>query len=340
MNALENIQIGLDLATSATIVAAGFSWYLSQRREHRLQEQQRRADELERKELGITEATRSAAVDNINRAISDMGLRFSEIVQTSTAIENVIDRASGQDGGKQLEEAIRSGRVDPRAIREKLAEVAELLVTYYERGSSVRYIVLPSLHAIGTEGEAVTLLNKSCDDILTVSNRVRSGWTALLSEIFMLIEQISTYPKAEDWSAEVYDGIRDKLKGVAFSILYDPNYSSWTSSFVPDNGKAHFMRIIEAPSGHSFSEEEMQVLGATLFNLLAFCRDDPERLLSQILGRVSHDLMVCRTECKEFLVCLCSISSKLQQKNSHLAVSTIYSELASDKYFDVQGLVR
>ncbi|MFM7854235.1 MAG: hypothetical protein ACKO96_20505, partial [Flammeovirgaceae bacterium] len=78
----ENIQFGLDLATSATIVGAAITWYRNDRKNR----------EIERT-LGLADATRATVVDVVNRQINEMSGRFSKIVELCISIERPVERA-------------------------------------------------------------------------------------------------------------------------------------------------------------------------------------------------------------------------------------------------------
>ncbi|MEG5628219.1 hypothetical protein UXO06_21795, partial [Enterobacter hormaechei] len=60
---LSKIQIGIDLATSITILAAALTWWMNKVKERK---------------VGVIDSARSTIIENINNATNEMALSFND----------------------------------------------------------------------------------------------------------------------------------------------------------------------------------------------------------------------------------------------------------------------
>ena len=66
----------------------------------------------------------------------------------------------------------------------------------------------------------------------------------------------------------------------------------------------------------------------------------PESLISQFLQRLAFRMQENRVQCKEFLVTLSAISSKMQQRSIDFSIKKAYDVLSSENYFNTKEEIR
>lgn len=316
------IQIGIDLATSVTIFAAALTWWMNKVRERR---------------VGVIDSARSTIIENINNAINEMALSFNDFATFTTSIERKINTKL-RFGEDKLIDEIASGRIDVVEIHTLFSKSVDTMGVFYERGATLRYTIFPSLYSIGGEDEAVSILKKEINDVLVAYNKSQSGYIAYIKEITSICEKIKKI-KASDPSADLVSIIQDEYIGSIFSIVDDPDYGIFLQDFLDDGDDDLFLLSLHKKSEEMTDKEKELRLNVAKF-LIYMIANKPESLISQFLQRLAFRMQENRVQCKEFLVTLSAISSKMQQRSSDFSIKKAYDVLSSEKYFNTKEEIR
>ena len=329
MYMFQDIQGWLNLGASATVIMAGATWMALQR--GRASVAGSRRDD--KSAAGLADGTRSASVHVLNGLINEMTRSFTEIVNTTIAVETQIDHPAGANQSldsnvERLAQAIEKRGVSIEHLQRDLEKAVVVYRAYHERAQSLRYLIVPSLHAMGNEEETIQLLNETIDEIKIAAKRIRRGGAFLLKEMSDLIKVMEVEPEPKDWTQDSYGLLRDTYDPKVFSILLDPEYLGWTSSFAPAAERDDFIALLKSPRPHSLNDTQQQLINHAVLNLYTAARMRPDMLQAQILLTISRDLLEVRRDCKAFLICLCAISSKLQQQDNGASAKQIFNELS------------
>lgn len=338
MEVFRNIQFGVDIATSLTIIGALLSWLLNQRKV-RKDEALRREQERQR---GINDAARAVVAQSINSVISNLAGSFNQIVTDGTYIENRIDRAYAVGGRDALIRYLDSGLISLDDIQERLVTFRERISNFYESAASSRYLLIPSLYSLPEGGDAIQSLKRDFQDIMAAHNRIAGGYVALLSELRPLAIQVLELKKNGGNPEENGAAFYEQNESAVDSIVFDEDYFAFIETCVPSGREEDFRRLIESGVTR-FSELDdstKALVGSVLSNFIGTLLKSPNQLIATVLLLVSKELQLTRCECKEALVNLAAISARVHSKENTLPIAELAQELRSDKYFNVGSEIR
>lgn len=318
---MEKIQIGLDLATSITILIAVCSfWY----------------NRIKEREIGVADSARSTIIENINSSITKMAKSFNAFVRLTTSIEKKIDFHLSKSS-EHLEEAIKSKKVDPEEILKLFSDSSNLMGDFYEDGEMLKYTIYPSLYSIGNEDEAVEIIKKEIRDVMLSYNESNSSHASYLSSVLALHSAIKQH------QAEHGEGITNELlvecMGKLTRIVDDKDHYLFLQAFI-DNGDDEKFKESITKATDEMTEEEKRIRVELLDTFFRFMVNKPEKIIGHALEVISFKLQENRTQCKEFLITLSAVSSKMQQRSSNFSIKKAYSDLSSEQYFDTSKTIR
>lgn len=317
-----SVQVGLDLATSVTILAAALTWWLNKRKERK---------------IGVLDSARSTIIENINTATNEMASSFNQFANFTSSIERKIDSRANR-GQEHFIEAIISGKINTKEITELFAKSIESMRSFYEKGSMLRYTIFPSLYSIGNEEEAVAIIKKEINDVMISSNESQICYLSYITEILSLLDIIQEI-KESDESISVTSVIVAEHMDRILSIVDDKNYGVFLADFLSDSDEAIFLASLEKTSAE-MSEQDKNIRLDVLKKVTTFISKSPEEIIARFLKRVSCKMQENRIQCKEFLVTLSAVSSKMQQRSGDFSIKEAYDVLSSEHYLDTKGTIR
>jgi|GEM_PF-2353839 hypothetical protein len=335
LSILRNIQFGVDIATSITILGALVSWLYNQRR-NRIHEERRR--ELER-QRGINDAARAVVTASVQGLIEGLSKGFNQIVTSSLAIESKVERSLDAGGVEAVAAMLDTGGVDLDKIEDQLAQVREHVSNFYESAATSRYLLIPSLYCLPEGEETIRTVKEDFRGVMTAHNRIAGGYVALISELKPLLTAAS----------EVDPGLRDSedFPGVFYkeheraidSIIFDKDYAAFVDAYVPAGREQEFHDFVASP-GASFAEMDQTLLATVLSRFVCSLLSGPGKLMAHVLILVCKELRATRIECKQALVNLAAISCRVLSKDNSQPIDVIARELKSDKYFALESEIR
>lgn len=314
---VDNIQVGIDLATSVTIlIAVGTFW----------------ANAIKERKIGVADSARSTIMENINISITDMAKSFNSFVVLSTSIDKKIDPLLSL-GGEFFAEYLKSEKLLAKEIVELFGKSIHAMGEFYEKGEMLKYTIFPSLYSVGDEGEAVNIIKKEINDVMeayNISNRTYFSYIESILELNAAIEKLSD---------DGEDGSYSKIVKHVSRVVGDSDHFLFLKTFVKDEDVDCFQASI-AKSGGEMTEGEKKVHMSVVEALLSMMKISPEVVIAHALQFLSFKLQENRTQCKEFLITLSAVSSKMQQRSGNFSIKQAYKDLSSEKYFDIQGTIR
>ena len=319
---LSKIQIGIDLATSITILAAALTWWMNKVKERK---------------VGVIDSARSTIIENINNATNEMALSFNDFANFTVSIEKKI-HSRFRLGEEMVINDIASGKIDIVEIQNLFEKSVETMGKFYERGATLRYTIFPSLYSIGGEDEAVYILKKEINDVLMAYNESQTGFISYIKELSSICDKIKTI-KANDPNADLTSVIQSEYIGSIFSIVDDPDYGVFLQDFLDDDNHDLFLSSLQKKSEEMSDSEKEARMNVARF-LIYMIENNPEHLISRFLLRLSIRMQENRVQCKEFLVTLSAISSKMQQRSINFSIKEAYETLSSEKYFNTKEEIR
>ena len=325
MEWLSRIQLGADIATGIAIVGALLSWII-----------QSRADARKQRQRGINDAARAIAVQGIQDVLSKLAQDFNKIVISAENVERRIDAGYSTNVGewqKSITECLENGRLKPEVIEQDLGATRKLISNFYELVATSRYVLFPSFSSLPESKEVVSRFKADYETIREVYNSLSGGKINLLSELTKLVSDIRDY-KVANPDSDHHD-YSLKFKDQIVSIVLDPHYAGWVSSFLPNEKQEKFK---EQVGRKDFSDHE--TLSRAMAGVFGNAEARGNELIAQILMMVSMELQVARKECKEFMITLAAISSRLQSKDNGQPVSQLVELLKGDEYFSLEKEVR
>lgn len=324
MEWLSRIQIGADIATGITIIGAVLSWYVKSR-----------ADARKARQRGINDAARAIAVQSIQDVLSNLSKDFNKIVVSASQIERRIDIGAGGNGGQwrdRLVQRLAQGNLDLDEMRAALERTREQISDFYELAAASRYTLFPSLSSLPESEEVVSRFKSDYLHIGQVYNSLSGGKISLLRELSDLVSGIEAY-KAAHPDHELQELVKNFYQQVA-SIVVDDDYLLWVTSFLPDDKRDQFKQLI----GQGNLSNEL--FGETVLRVLDGAATRGNDLIAQALMMTSVELQSARKECKEFMIMLAAISSRLQSKDNGQTVPELIELLQSETYFALDKEIR
>ena len=328
MSAFEKIQVGLDLATSATIVLAGLTWYANKRRERK---------------IGILNDARATVVENINASINTMSLEFNSFATAIISVESTIDRHL-QRGEEHYKKAIAEKKIDIESIVQSFSKGVNDIGEFFEKASTLRYTIFPSLYSIGNQKDAVALLKSELNDVLCVYNESNAGYISLYAELKNLSEIIQSIKSQSDNqdTEELFKLVDAEYEKSIMSILLDRDYLFFIDAFIPKGFEQDYLQALDFSANRN--EDDIQkvnkLFSRVYSRFLMTIIDEPEETLAIYLNVLSRQMLKARMQCKELLVCLSAISCKMQQKSDNLSIREIYRDLSSNDYLSTETEIR
>lgn len=325
LHEIEKIQVGVDLATSITILAAGATWWVNKRNERK---------------LGVIDSAKSTIIESINNAINETAKSFNEFVNFTIVIEKKIDACWGnvsESGLDKMADAIKSHKLDAEDLIKSFNESLAAMGSFYERCSTLRYTIYPSLYSLGDEMESVKLIEKEIDDVLVHYNTGQC-YLSYSRELLSLINKVKISLESEPRD-EVAQSISKEYSREILSICLDKDYIDLLLDFIPTKyEEALRLSLSKDISERNDDDRSVQLYMANIF--IESLAKNPEKIIAQFLVNLRIKMQENRMQCKEFLVSLCAISSKMQQQSKDFSISKAFQDLKGDDYFSTKKTIR
>ncbi|MGU9857403.1 hypothetical protein [Pseudomonas sp. LF245] len=314
---VDNIQVGIDLATSVTIlIAVGTFW----------------ANSIKERKIGVADSARSTIIENINISITDMAKSFNSFVMLNTSIEKKIDIPLSQ-GAEYFAEYLKVEKKAAKEIVELFRKSISAMGEFYEKGEMLKYTIFPSLYSIGDESEAVNIIKKEISDVMDSYNESNRSYLSYLESVLALSAGLEQF--RDEGSDISYSKIANDLS----RVVDDSDHFLFLKAFIKDEKVDSFKASI-AKSIADMTEDEKKIRVSLIETLLSLMEANPELVIAHALESLSFKLQENRTQCKEFLITLSAVSSKMQQRSGNFSVKKAYEDLSSEKYFDTRGTIR
>lgn len=165
----QQIQVGVDVATSLTIIGAMLSWFFESRRRSKKERELEERRFEEQKKLSFDENSKSVSLGKVQDILSEIENIFRVVVESAQSFENIVDRFSK---GESVEEKVSelsntiSSKEDylPRVL-ERASEFIKSYGEYYELIQIRRYSLVPSIIFHNEGEEFKDSLLKDMDDV-------------------------------------------------------------------------------------------------------------------------------------------------------------------------------
>ncbi|WP_028693933.1 hypothetical protein [Pseudomonas cremoricolorata] len=314
---VDKVQVGIDLATSVTILIAAGTFWANARKERK---------------IGVADSARSTIIDNINASITDMAQSFNAFVRLSTSIEDTINTPL-RLGETYLAARLKSGQLSAAEIIAQFSNSVTAMGEFYEKGEMLKYTIFPSLYSIGDEHEAVEIIKKEITDVMNSHNQCNSTHLSYLRSILALDSKIKAL------QAEGIELSGSNIMSELCRVVDDSDHFPFLESFLKTEHEQLFQQSI-AKSITDMTDEEKNIRNTLLNTLLGMMISESETVIAYAFKRLSYKVQENRIQCKEFLVTLSAVSSKMQQRSSDFSIKQAYVDLSSERYFDTKGTIR
>ncbi|MBA1209396.1 hypothetical protein [Pseudomonas fulva] len=314
---VDKVQVGIDLATSVTILIAAGTFWANARKERK---------------IGVADSARSTIIDNINASITSMANSFNSFVRLSTAIERKID-IPFKRGEDSFLKYIGEDKLSAEEVAKLFSESLTAMGEFYEKGEMLKYTIFPSLYSIGDEAEAVDIIRKEIDDVLhsyNISNSVYLSYFASILALRSKMESIKS--RSEAYSSS-------NVSGEISRVIDDADHFVFVRGFLRAEHEKDFESGLAKNAGE-MSEDEVNARMIAANIVLGLMDEKPEVILAHAFKMLSTKIQENRIQCKEFLVTLSAVSSKMQQRSSDFSIKKAYADLSSERYFDTKGTIR
>ncbi|MGQ7246188.1 hypothetical protein ACUN9Y_02490 [Halomonas sp. V046] len=321
---MEQLQFGVDIATSLAIIGAFFSWSIDNHRQRRLA-----------REIGINDQARAIAANKVQDTTWDLSKRFIALVEHATKIETRIDRPYARDGRDGVARRIEADDAYLQDINFHLHALKEELSLFYEACHTHKYVLFPVLKSL-PEGESlVASVSKDFTDIGDCYNELSSGYSSLFKEIEQAgrLAQEAEYGVFDD--EDQREAARKKMLQSIQSILFDEDYVEFVEFLIPDGREDDFRR--EYGSSDIQDAELCAQVAGNLHRQLA---ENLSQLQSLCLVLVSRSVMKARIECKEVLCSLSAVASVLLSKQEGTSLAAEIEIFKSDDYYGLKEQIR
>ncbi|MFA7895682.1 hypothetical protein [Pseudomonas putida] len=197
----------------------------------------------------------------------------------------------------------------------------------------LKYTIFPSLYSIGDEGEAVNIIKREIDDVMHSYNRSSSTYLSYFTAITALHATIASLksngadPTGSDFATELFRGVDDS------------DHLIFLSAFVPPEIDESFASGLVKHSDE-MSDEEASARYIFANRFASLMDGNPEVIVAHAFQMLSQRIQDNRIQCKEFLVTLSAVSSKMQQRASNFSSKKAYEDLSSESFFDIKGTIR
>jgi hypothetical protein len=189
------------------------------------------------------------------------------------------------------------------------------------------------LYSIGDESEAVNIIKKEISDVMDSYNESNRSYLSYLESVLALSAGLEQF--RDEGSDISYSKIANDLS----RVVDDSDHFLFLKAFIKDEKVDSFKASI-AKSIADMTEDEKKIRVSLIETLLSLMEANPELVIAHALESLSFKLQENRTQCKEFLITLSAVSSKMQQRSGNFSVKKAYEDLSSEKYFDTRGTIR
>ena len=335
---IDSIQWGIDIATSITIIGTAVMFLINSSKQARKE-----------REVGINENTRSVSLEKIQSILLEFEDGFSVLVDKALKVEKPIDRRVTSNGLDGLAATIKENSEFSKKLQQDLESFREEIGAFYETIQKRRYSLIPVVDSLSDKQDALNLINQDIREIGEIHNKIGSGWSALLGELFALKKAFLSFclsneifvidDKFQDSDFEkLYAD--DNIKHRVLGILFDIDYWDWTQSFVSDEQKAQLKQAIEEKT--IFDDETT----STAFNQMllslytGLLKDKIDTYLAQVCLRTSGDAQLARMECKDILIKLSALTHKILKNDDQVLYTDVIADYESDRYFGRNTFIR
>lgn len=323
---INHIQIGIDIATSATIIGAFISWIIESRRRQKKEQQ-----------YGVNERANATVLKTTQEVLAEFENRFSKLIEYGQKFEKNIDariRWSEDKPFERIAESIEQNDTFIDARLQELHNFKEEVGKYYEVIQMRRYTLFPLLDALDEGENFIQELSVDIDQIGSVYNMLSGGWSSLLKEYHELLTYMKENHILKSDKSEIDMFTNDVIRGAILSILSDKDYLEWTVTFVPDEEEKAFIERVKS------GDIDAELLSPIVLNMLNALSSKPYELYGLILGNASNEVQNARQECKDIVIKLSALMHKLLTNNNEKSLSSIVERYRSEKYFNADKAIR
>jgi hypothetical protein len=337
---LEHLQIGFDLATSATIV---LSLYLYWR--------QKKWEKTER----LSEGLRLHAAGLVSETLDKCGSAFdSYIAPAQTSVENVLRlRPEFQNDGVTLKPLPQSDENFKRNLNllarsavfsEVLVKNAESFsegVTLFENAiQSQKYKIYPLLKTMDASNKSLEQVLKHVKEIERLGEEARKCHAVLPNKLIELTNSIkemglSSIEDLEDVSTSKPDEAAT-LMADAQVLVQERSFRGFMVNFAPRDQIDAFLAATEDWATISGTDEIIRTRNTLVGNLI----DQPDRIKTAMFYYVYQAIVSTRMRCKLMLCELAAVHGFLMIDGAQATIEEFSDQLKSEEMFDIKGSLK
>lgn len=320
---MENLSIGVDIATSLAILGAFVSWTLDNHRQRRMA-----------REVGINDQARAIAVTKVQETTIQLSKDFNSMITIAGKIERRLNRLWKQDGVDAVQRHIENNDSYLQDVSSDLQDFKGEVSRYYESCHVHKYLLFPVLGSLPEGDEMVASVKRDFDDIARCHDEINSGYAHLMRELETAVALAAELQATDEDDAQ-HPEIKKKLVNAVSSIAYDPDYKDFTHYFIPDGQEEAFYREYD-----NREIQDRELSGQVIGNLYGSLLKHPARPQAMCLLLARQSIQRTRTECKEVLCSLSAVASVLLARNEGTTLSAEIQKLKSDDYFALDREIR
>jgi hypothetical protein len=177
---LEKISFGIDIATALSVIAASTSWMITQRVERK-----------RKREFELADGARSSAAAVVDEQISLLSEQFRRVIATT---HQVLPNTGGDTSIQNLATNIRATEFTRVINSDALGKCSDAAWEFVELASSTRYVIIPTLEALGHQEETIKDFNESLSRMLNSSNDLNAKGRPLVNDLWRLFELLLIDP--------------------------------------------------------------------------------------------------------------------------------------------------
>lgn len=311
---INGIEVGIDIATSITIIVSLIALVMESRR-------QARRD----REKGIDQNARNVAASQLAGMISSLSEVFiNHVVRTGQEYESKIDVFFEDGGEDRLMDRIRGNEQFLGDRKGELSVLRDSIGDFFESLHALKYQIFPVLDSLDEGDRFIKAMKSEIQDIARQHSRLGAGYLALIGEYEAFCD--SLLGTEEDVTSEQFR--------MAMSIVCDLDYWEWVKLFVDDEERELCQEVIRQKQ---YDHDVIKRVIAALFNLT---RQNHLYLNTYIYALASRQVQEARMECKDVLCNLSAIYHMLICKDSDMDLGEVIERYKSDNYFALQREIR
>ncbi|MAF17718.1 MAG: hypothetical protein CMG93_17430 [Marinomonas sp.] len=335
---IENIQWGVDIATSITIIGTAVMFLINSSKQARKE-----------REVGINENTRSVSLEKIQLILQEFEDAFSILVDKALKVENPIDRRYNNSGMEGLADKIKNDTEFSKKLQADLEKFRLEIGSFYETIQKRRYSLIPVIDSLSDKQNALNLISQDIREIGEMHNRIGSGWSTLLVELFNLKKAFLSFCITNEVFVvgEKFDNSDiqklcndESVRKAALGIFFDIDYWSWTKSFISEE---HHDLMHDAIKNRTVldNQESKEIFNKMLLSLLSgLLTSKIDLYIAQVCVRTSGDVQLARQECKDILIKLSALTHKILKNDDQSLYTEVISQYESDQYFGRDSSIR